>query len=94
MNHDLQNPEFRHRWAHIAEPGWEINQQIFSRTDRSRPKVLHCAIPLTQAKRLTDAVFPAGWDADKCLVASVGRRTFNRGGKGGNAESRKRKVES
>ena len=76
MNRDLQNPEFRERWAHIAEPGWEVNQEIFSRADRSRTKVLHCAIPLTQAKRLTDPTFPAGWDADKCLVASVGRKAL------------------
>jgi hypothetical protein len=61
-NYDLQNPEFRERWAHIAEPGWEINQQIFNRADRHRTKVLHCAIPLTQAKRLTDATFPPGWN--------------------------------
>ena len=60
MNNDLQNPEFRERWAHIAEPGWEINQQIFNQADRRRTKVLHCAIPMTQAKRLTDATFPPG----------------------------------
>ena len=73
MNNDLQSAEFRERWAHISEPGWEVNQEVFSRADR-RTKVLHCAIPLTQAKRLTDATFPPGWDADKCLVASVGRK--------------------
>ena len=76
MNNELQNPEFRERWAHIAEPGWEIHQEIFNRADCSRTKVLHCAIPLTQAKRLTDATFPAGWDAHKCPVASVGRKAL------------------
>ena len=74
MNNDLQSAEFRERWAYIAEPGWEINQEVFSRADRRRAKVLHCAIPVTQAKRLTDAVFPTGWDIDKCLIASVGRK--------------------
>ena len=76
MNNDLQNPEFRERWGHIAEPGWEINHQIFNQADRRRTKVLHCAIPLTQAKRLTGATFPPGWDADKCLIASVGRKAL------------------
>jgi hypothetical protein len=74
VNDDLQSAEFRERWAHIAEPGWEVNQEVFSRAGRRSTKVLHCAIPLTQAKRLTDATFPPGWDADKCLVASVGRK--------------------
>ena len=74
MNNDLQSAEFRERWAYIAEPGWEINQEVFSRADRRRAKVLHCAIPVTQAKRLTDAAFPTGWDVDKCLIASVGRK--------------------
>ena len=61
----------------MAEPGWEVNQGSLARQEnRSRTKVLHCAIPLTQAKRLTDATFPAGWDADKCLVASVGRKAL------------------
>jgi hypothetical protein len=74
VNKDLQNPGFRKRWAHVAEPGWGINQQIFSRTDRSQTKVLHWAIVPTQAKRLTDTTFPAGWDANKCLIASVVRK--------------------
>jgi hypothetical protein len=74
INNDLQSAEFRERWAYIAEPGWEINQEVFSRADRRRAKVLHCAIPVTQATRLTDAVFPTGWDIDKCLIASVGRK--------------------
>ena len=74
VNNDLQNDTFRERWAYIAEPGWEVNQEIFTRVGHRRTKVLNCAIPLTQAKRLTDAVFPPGWDADKCLVASVGRK--------------------
>lgn len=73
MNHDLQSPAFRERWAYIAEPAWEVNQEVFNRAVH-RTKVFNCAIPLPQAKRLTDAVFPAGWDADKCLVASVGRK--------------------
>jgi hypothetical protein len=31
---------------------------------------------LTQAKRLTDATFPTGWNPDKCLIASVGRKAL------------------
>ena len=53
MSNDLQNPEFRERWAHIAEPGWEVNQEVFSRAGRRRTKVLHCAIPFTQAITLS-----------------------------------------
>jgi len=74
VNNDLQSPAFRERWAYIAEPGCEINQEVFNRSGRRRTKVLNCAISLPQAKRLTDAVFPAGWDANKCLIASVGRK--------------------
>jgi hypothetical protein len=76
VNNDLQSAEFRERWAHIAEPGWEVNQEVFNWADCRRTKVLHCAIPMTQGKRLTDATFPVGWDADKCLIASVGRKTL------------------
>ncbi|ODU25330.1 MAG: hypothetical protein ABS95_00220 [Verrucomicrobia bacterium SCN 57-15] len=74
MNNKLQDPGFRDSWTAIAEPGWEINQEVFSRTDRNRTKVLHCAIPLTQASRLTNVSYPPGWDANKCLAASVGRK--------------------
>lgn len=74
MNNELQDPGMRDSWTAIAEPGWEINQKVFSRTDRSRTKVLYCAIPLTQAKRLTDASYPPGWDAGKCLAAGVGQK--------------------
>ena len=74
MNNDLQNTALRERWAYIAEPGWEVNREVFNRVGRRRTKVLNCAIPLAHAKRLTDTVFPAGWHADKCLVASVGRK--------------------
>ncbi len=74
MINELQEAGFRDSWEAIAEPGWEINQRVFTKTDRSRTKVLHCAIPLTQAKRLTEVSYPAGWDASKCLAASVGRK--------------------
>jgi hypothetical protein len=74
VNNDLQNPGFRERWAHIAEPAWQVNQEVFNRADRRRTKALLCAIVPTQAERLTDTTFPAGWDANKCLIASVGRK--------------------
>lgn len=74
MSNELQDPRFRERWAAIAEPGWEINQNVFNRNERKRTNVLHCAIPLTQAKRLTDASYPLGWDADQCVAAGVGRK--------------------
>ncbi len=74
MNNELQDARFRERWMAITEPGWEINQTVFNRTERNRTKVLNCAIPLAQAKRLTEASYPPGWDASKCLAAGVGRK--------------------
>lgn len=62
------------RWAAIAEPGWEVNPQIFAEFHRRtrRRNVLSCAVPLTRAKVLTDFVMPAGWNADKCIEAGIG----------------------
>lgn len=63
------------RWEAVAEPAWECNQAVFAdfhRRNGYRRSVLNCAIPLARAKGLTDFTMPAGWDADKSLIASVG----------------------
>jgi hypothetical protein len=75
MKNDLSDPKFRSDWEGISEPGWELNQKVFSRHDRSQSKVLHCAIAPSHARSLTDISFPPNWDARKCLIASIGRNS-------------------
>lgn len=71
---EQDDPVFQESWLESTEPGWEINQKIFAGSERNRNQVLNCAVPLTQAKGLTDVNYPANWNAQKCLAASVGRK--------------------
>jgi len=82
VSNELQNPQIRERWEAVAEPAWEVNQTIFqnfSQKGRQGRNVLNCAIPLASAKSLTDFQFPAGWNTDKCLIASLGRGKLSEG---------------
>lgn len=73
--------EFDQRWKSISEPGWEINEQVFSEfhagTGKAR-KVLNCATPSARARQLTDFQMPKGWSPQKCLITS-GRGHFEPG---------------
>lgn len=82
MSNELQNAQIRERWEAIAEPAWEINQAAFENFCQKHGRgrnVVNCAVPLPHAKALTDFQFPAGWDTDKCLIASLGRGKLPQG---------------
>lgn len=59
----------------MAEPGWEVTLeafQKFNQSTRNGRDVLNCAIPLAQARCLTDFQFPERWDLNKSLIAGIG----------------------
>jgi hypothetical protein len=64
---------FNERWAAVSEPGFEENEEAFTRFFKvhgASRKVLNCAVPLARAHQLTNFQFPETWNADKSFYTS------------------------
>ena len=76
MNYnDIENnKDLLARWESLSNPGDQHTEVAFSKflqlLGKSR-NVLHCAVPQTRAKTMTDFQLPAGVDFSSCLDASV-----------------------
>ena len=76
MRMELNDLELRGRWESLAEPAYEINDEVlqeFLQCHAPNRELLNCAVPATRARNLTDFQYPRDWNLDKCLISSVGR---------------------
>ena len=70
----MENNQLTERWATIANPGSEHTERAFSeylQVFGKQRNVLNCALPVTQAKNLTEVQLPPNLSVQDCIDTSI-----------------------